>query len=68
MASTKAQAPAMAARAAAQKAGELFYIGDPCGKCGGTKRYSASCNCVPCKLEQATKYQKKKQRAAKKHK
>ena len=33
---------------AARKAGEPFYHGNSCKRCGGTLKYSKDASCVPC--------------------
>ena len=40
----------MSPRIIAAKAGEKFFIGNPCKRCGGVKRYTSSYDCVPCRL------------------
>lgn len=35
-------------RFVAAQNGQSHYEGSPCRKCGGTLRYTVSCNCVAC--------------------
>lgn len=35
----------------AARAGQSKYEGGPCGKCGGTIRYTVSANCARCQSE-----------------
>lgn len=43
------------ARITAAHKGEVRYIGEPCRKCGGVERYTATANCCACMISRANK-------------
>ena len=43
-------------RLEAAKKGEREFVGGPCRRCGGTRRYTAAGNCVACAKAATAKY------------